>query len=407
MSAAHPRTEAPHTPSVAPAGLPWPSLLTLGAVTFTVVAAEMLPTAVLPAMSADLGVPASRTGMLVSAWALVVVVASFPLVRLTRRVDSRRVIAAAVLVLGASSAVTAAAGTFGVALGSRLVGAAACGLLWATVNAHSAALVPPQRLARAVAVVLGGATLGTVLGVPAASATADVWGWRTGFAGVAVASVLAAVAVLTLVRPVAAAERPGAVTPAPGAPANAARLRPVLVTAGLGGLLLVGHFAAYTFVAPLLATTAARTPGGLSGLLLGFGLLSALGTVLVGRLGDRRPALALVLTAAAITVVLALLGVLGRVPAVDLALVGLWGLATGAFPPLAQTAIMQAAGPRLRSLAGTLIPVTFNLGIAVGAGAGSAVVSAHGLTALPVPAAAVAAAATLALAAATLRRRAW
>jgi predicted MFS family arabinose efflux permease len=406
MSSAHPRTGAPRTRSVAPAGLPWSSLLTLGGVTFTVVAAEMLPTAVLPAMSADLGVPASRTGMLVSAWALVVVVASFPLVRLTRRVDGRRVIAAAVLVLGGSSAVTAAAGTFGVALGSRLLGAAACGLLWATVNAHSAALVPPERLARAVAVVLGGATLGTVLGVPAASAAADVWGWRAGFAGVAVASVLAAVAVLTRVRPAPAADRPGAVTPAPGAPATAGRLRPVLVTAGLGGLLLAGHFAAYTFVAPLLATTAARTPGGLSGLLLGFGVLSAIGTVLAGRLGERRPALALVLTAAAITVVLALLGALGRVPAADLALVGLWGLATGAFPPLAQTAIMGAAGPGLRSLAGTLIPVTFNLGIAVGAAAGSAVVSAHGLTALPVPAAAVAATATLALAAATLPRRA-
>ncbi|NKY12043.1 MFS transporter, partial [Cellulomonas hominis] len=158
--------------------LPWPSLLTLGAVTFTVVAAEMLPTAVLPAMSAHLGVPQDRTGLLVSAWALTLVLATFPLVRLTRRFDSRRVIAAAVLVLGAASAVTAVAGTFGVALGSRLVGAAACGLLWATVNAHSAALVPAERLAPAVAVVLGGATLGTVLGVPAAAAAAEAWGWR-------------------------------------------------------------------------------------------------------------------------------------------------------------------------------------------------------------------------------------
>ncbi|WP_282944768.1 MFS transporter [Cellulomonas endometrii] len=408
MSAAHPRTGAVASgepaASAASAALPWPSLLTLGAVTFTVVAAEMLPTAVLPAMSADLGVPASRTGLLVSAWALMVVVASFPLVRLTRRVDGRGVIAGAVLVLGASSAVTAAAGSFGVALGSRLVGAAACGLLWATVNAHSAAIVPPDRLARSVAVVLGGATLGTVLGVPAASAAADVWGWRTGFVGVAVVSLPAAAAVLTLVRPAPGAVAPGPET-SPAAPSGASALRPVLVTAALGGLLLVGHFAAYTFVAPLLAGTAARTPGGLSGLLLGFGVLSAVGTVLVGRVGDRRPALALVATAAAVTVVLALLGVLGRAPAVDLALVAVWGLATGAFPPLAQTAIMRAAGPRLRSLAGTLIPVTFNLGIAVGAAAGSAVVAAHGLGALPLPAAAVAAAATLALAAVALRPR--
>lgn len=379
--------------------LPWPSLLTLGAVTFTVVAAEMLPTAVLPPMSADLGVPQERTGLLVSAWALVVVLAAFPLVRLTRRFDSRRVIAGAVLVLGAASAVTAVAGTFGVALGSRLVGAAACGLLWATVNAHSAGLVPPERLAPAVAVVLGGVTLGTVLGVPAAAAAAEAWGWRTGFAGVAGASVLAAVAVLVVVRPVPAP------TGGAGGPAPTGALRPVVVTAALGGLLLVGHYAVYTFVAPLLAGTAARTPGGLSGLLLGFGVLSAAGTALAGRVGDGRTVRALVATAAVVTVVLALLAGVGRVHAADLLLVGVWGLATGAFPPLAQTAILRTAGPRLRSSAGTLIPVTFNLGIAVGAAAGSAVVGAHGLGALPLPAAAVAALATVLLAVQARTRR--
>lgn len=373
--------------------LPWPSLLTLGAVTFTVVAAEMLPTAVLPAMSADLGVPQDRTGLLVSAWALTLVLATFPLVRLTRRFDSRRVIAAAVLVLGAASAVTAAAGTFGVALGSRLVGAAACGLLWATVNAHSAALVPAERLAPAVAVVLGGATLGTVLGVPAAAAAAEAWGWRAGFAGVAAASVLAAAAVLVVVRPVPPAAE------GPGDPVPAGALRPVVVTAALGGLLLVGHYAVYTFVAPLLAGTAARTPGGLSGLLLAFGVLSAVGTALVGRLPDARTVPALVVTAGVVTVVLAVLGTARGALAADLAVVAVWGLATGAFPPLAQTAILRAAGPRLRSTAGTLIPVTFNLGIAVGAAAGSAVVGARGLDALPLPAAAVAALATVLLAA--------
>lgn len=383
-----------------PRTLPWPSLLTLGAVTFTVVAAEMLPTAVLPSMSADLGVPPERTGLLVSAWALTLVLTAFPLVRLTRRVDSRRVIAAAVLVLGAASAVTAVSGTFGVALGSRLVGAAACGLLWATVNTHSAALVPPERLAPAVAVVLGGATLGTVLGVPAAAAAAQAWGWRAGFAGVAAASVPAAATVLLVVRSAPPA------APGSGGPAGATgATRPVLVTAALGGLLLVGHYAVYTFVAPLLAGTAARTPGGLSGLLLAFGVLSAAGTALVGRLGDARTVTALVATAATVTVVLALLGAARSAPPVDLLLVAVWGLATGAFPPLAQTAILRAAGPRLRSTAGTLIPVTFNLGIAVGAAAGSAVVAARGLDALPLPAAAVAALATALLAARARTRR--
>src|SRR4051812_25965191 len=64
--------------------LPWPSLLVLGTATFTMVTAEMLPTAVLGPMSEGLDVPDAQAARLVSLWAAVVVVASFPLVALTR-----------------------------------------------------------------------------------------------------------------------------------------------------------------------------------------------------------------------------------------------------------------------------------------------------------------------------------
>src|SRR5690606_22768755 len=50
--------------------LPWPALLVLGSATLVMVPGEMLPTAVLGAMSAGLGVTEASTGMLVSLWAL-------------------------------------------------------------------------------------------------------------------------------------------------------------------------------------------------------------------------------------------------------------------------------------------------------------------------------------------------
>ena len=128
-------------------GLPWPSLTVLGGATFVMVTGEMLPTAVLPQMSADLGVTQARTGLLVSLWALTVVVATFPLVRLTRRWDRRSVVAGALVVFAAASALTAVAPTYEAAVAGRLLGAAVCGLLWATVNAHVADIVPSRTLA--------------------------------------------------------------------------------------------------------------------------------------------------------------------------------------------------------------------------------------------------------------------
>ena len=140
-------------------GLPWRALLVLACATLIMVTGEMLPTAVLPQMSAGLGVSQASTGLLVSLWAAVVVVASFPLVRLTSRLGRRTVIAGSLAVFAFSSAVTALAPNYAVAVAGRTLGAAAVGLLWATVNAYAADLVPDRLLARATAVVLGGAAL--------------------------------------------------------------------------------------------------------------------------------------------------------------------------------------------------------------------------------------------------------
>jgi predicted MFS family arabinose efflux permease len=375
--------------------LPWPSLLVLGAVTFVVVTGEMLPTAVLPQMSADLGVTQARTGLLVSMWAATVVVASFPLVQATARWDRRRVVVGAMVVFAAASVLTGLSGTFAAAVASRLLGAAVCGLLWATVNAHTAAIVSERLLARAVAVVLSGATLGIVLGVPAANLAARALDWRAAFLAVGVAGAVVALAVrLVVVRERATEARlPARAVHGRADPA----LRAVLTVAALSGLVLVGHLAVYTFIATLLGPTGARVPGGVSGLLLLFGVVSAAAVLVVGRIGDRRPEVALAVTAVAIAAALAAVGSLGTHPALDVLVVAVWGFSTGALPPLAQTMIMRLGGQRLRRTAGTVVPVTFNLGIAVGAGLGSAVVGEVGTAWLPGPAAAVVAVAAVGL----------
>jgi predicted MFS family arabinose efflux permease len=51
--------------------------------------------------------------------------------------------------------------------------------------------------------------------------------------------------------------------------------------------------------------------------------------------------------------------------------------------------ILRLAGPEHRSLAGALIPVVFNGGIAIGAAFASGVVAQGGAEGLPVPAAAL------------------
>jgi predicted MFS family arabinose efflux permease len=379
----------------ADAALPWASLIVLGAATFVTVTAEMLPTAVLPELSAGLGVPESRTGLLVSVWAAVVVVASFPLVRLVAGHDRRTVIAAALATLALSALGTALAPTYEVAMGARVVGAAAVGLLWASANAHTADLVPDVLLGRAVAVVLGGATLGMVLGTPLASLVARSADWRVAFAALAVLALVAAVAVRVVVAPAGPRAVPNGGTPAGGAaavPAGRSGPGPMLAVTALVALLLVGHYGAYTYVTRLVEAPALAVPGGVSGLLLLFGVASAVGVALAGRFGARtRPAL-VVATGSTAAALAALAVVVDAHPAVGVTVVVVWGVASGAVPPLAQTLILRLAGPERRATAGALIPVLFNGGIALGAGLASAAVAAAGVGALPLPAAALVAA---------------
>ncbi len=390
--------------------LPWLSLLVLGGATFTMVTAEMLPAAVLPQMSAGLGVPEPQVGLLVSIWAAAVVVASFPLVRLTRRFDRRAVITWSLALLAASAALTAVAPEYPAAVAARLLGALALGLLWATTNAVTADLVADRHLARAVAVVLGGATLGTVLGTPAGSLVAEAIGWRAAFGGLAVLALLAAVLVrLVVARP--AGERDGAETRTDHEPAHsgaaserAARgIRPLLVVTGLVALLLMGHYGTYTFITRLVEAPATVVPGGVGAMLFVFGLASATGVALAGRFGARTERALLVSAIVTGAAVLAL-AVVNAHPAVGIAVVVVWAVASGALPALAQTLILRLAGTEHRGFAGALIPVLFNLGIAVGAALASAVVGEAGVGALPPLAAAVVGVAALGLAASNRTR---
>lgn len=376
--------------------LPLPALLVLGGATLVMVTGEMLPTAVLAPMSAGLGVTDSAAGLLVSIWAAVVVVASFPLVHLVRRVPRTTVIAGSLVAFGLASALTALAPSYAVVVAARTLGAAAVGLLWSTVNAHVADLVPDRLLGRATAVVLGGATLGMVLGTPTGRFVADLAGWRAAFWVLAVASGVAAVLVRLVVPSGGPADGPSGAEAIGESPARGGSLRPMLLVTVLVALALVGHYGAFTFITRLGEPADTALPGGMGGVLLAFGLASAVGVVLAGRVaGDTGRAL--VVATAATAVSLLAVGAAGQDGRLVLAALVVWGVVSGALPPLAQTLVLRLAGPAHRTLAGALIPVLFNGGIAVGAAFAAGVVAVGGTGALLVPSAALVAAAAIGL----------
>src|SRR6202007_127297 len=108
--------------------------------TFVYVTTETLPIGLLPLMAHDLGSTASAVGLLITAYGLVVVLASIPLTRLTQRINRRLLLCGLLAGFVAATAASALAQDYQLLLGSRLATALSQALFWAVVTPATAAL---------------------------------------------------------------------------------------------------------------------------------------------------------------------------------------------------------------------------------------------------------------------------
>lgn len=368
-----------------PAGtrFPWWGMVALSVATFLSVTSEMMPTGLLPQMSADLDVTPAAVGLLVTVFAFTVVVSSAPLTALTLRIPRKPFLLGVIAILGLSNLLTALAPDYTLVVASRILGGIAHGLFWSTVPAYAARLVPKELIARAVSVTIAGGTLAFVLGVPLGTALGQAIGWRWGFVAVAAAFALGVVAVAILLPGVGPAERRAPHRSADGRRTLDPTTLPVALVCLTVGIVMVGHYAIYTYIAPFLVERVGVEEEFFSVVLFGYGIAGAVGLALSGTVFARRPSVGLVsaLVGSAVFVTIAALSV-GNV-AVALVAVMLWGVAFGMIPPLMQTRILQVASTRIRDTATAFYTTAFNIGIGGGALVGAWLLETGGLGALP------------------------
>ena len=364
------RTRAPR--------LPWPGLLMLAAGVFLSITIEMLPTGLLPEMSEGLGVAEPFIGLLMSVFAFTVVITSTPLTALTSRMPRHGLLVIVLAVLGITTLASAFVPEYWMLVAVRIVGGVAHGLFWAIVAAYASRLVPEGQIGRAVSVTLGGGTLALVAGVPATTVLGQALGWRPVFAIVAGLTLVGALAVWRFLPRVAAE-----------AGATAARFRrgdvalgPVLLVCGVTAATMLGQYAVFTYVAPLVTDVVGLQAGAVGPLLLVYGVTGALGLVLAGSPLARRADRAMLVAMGTAVVALVVLGIApGVVPSIIAFAV--WGLAFGAIPPLLQTRLLQATPARQRDAASALYTTAFNVGIGGGALVGAVLFERIGVQSLP------------------------
>lgn len=371
-----PRAAAP-----APAPFPWVGLIALAATVFLSVSSEMIPTGLLPEMSESLGVTPSQVGLLVTFFAFTVVVSSAPLTAATVRLPRHSLMVGILVVLGLSNFLTAISPTYELVVASRVLGGLAHGLFWALVPAYAAHLVPKEQIARAVSITLGGGTLAFVLGVPLGTVLGQSIGWRWAFGAIAIALGLGALAVLRWLPKV---ERDPVVARSESEPKRDPSILPVALICLTTAIVMIGHYALYTFIAPFVTDSMGLAPEHLSVALFIYGGAGAVGLVLTSTVFAKRTSLGLITalgtTAIAVTVMALSTSTLWLS---GLALL-VWGLAFGLIAPLLQTRMLHTASPRIRDTASAFYTTAFNAGIGGGALVGAIVLDWRGVGFLPV-----------------------
>ncbi|WP_182899887.1 MFS transporter [Microbispora sp. H10830] len=365
------------------------ALVALAVGAFTYVTAEVLPIGLLTVMAADLDRSPSETGLLVTGYAAVVVLASLPLTRLTQRVPRRRLLTVTLGVFVAGMLLTAVAPNYPVLLGGRLLVAATQALFWSVATPAAAAMFPPEIRGRAIARMSIGSSLGPVLGVPAGTWLGQQVGWRTAFALAAAVGLVTCVTVATLMPRVGSdGHEPGR-----GATPDARRYALLIVATVIG---VGGYLTAYTYITPFLLDFGGFAPAALSPLLLASGIAGVAGTVVVGRLLDNRPRTALVGPLALITCALLAMYVFGALHPVAVVALCVTGMSFSALAAAIASRALQVA-PGSTDIASAGSGSAFNVGIAGGSLLGGALIDHAGVRSVTVAGALLTAAALAAL----------
>ncbi len=369
----------------------------VAAVAFVIVTGETLPVGLITDVSRGLGATESQVGLAVGWYAMVAALTAVPLTRLTARYDRRTILVACAAVFGVAHVVAALATDLPLFLASRSIAAATHGLYFAVATPAVVRIARPEAKVRAGGRVAVGASSALVLGTPLATLLGQAAGWRVAMLAVTAVATVLGLALVRILPSLPAVHVDG--HPSQRGVLATLRSRDLAVVLTVTVLLVVGHFALFTYVEPFAGRRLDTTGTAFSVLLLVYGLAAVAGSTLAGRVAERSPVWGLrwaAVTFAGATAGIWVAAQLGVRP-LALALLVLWG---GMFSLIAVStglAIVRRAPVAQSETAFALHGIVFQVGITAGSALGAAAYAAGRLPDLPLGAAAAGVAVLLAL----------
>ncbi|MFN3579221.1 MAG: MFS transporter [Pseudomonas sp.] len=323
-------------------------------------------------LAADMNISVPVAGYLAVAYAITYALTAPFIALKTGRLERRRLLWIALLVLGLINLLAALASSFNELIGLRILAGLAATLIMPVVPPIIAALLPVEKRGPALAMVTGGMVLAFLLGMPLGSLVGQMFDWRATFVLAALICLGSALTVRLVLPQVHSDDGAGWHLLLQGWEPSVRRLLLMTLAA------FSATFCVIPYIAPVMKLIIGSTDKvAFSQMLVGVGAL--IGIVIAGRIGTpRRPALVLtsIFVVIGVTQLLYSLSMLlipgnGLISWLGLGSAILFGAAAlFALTPLVQAQLLEAA-PHARQVAVALNGSVMFLGQGAGAALGA------------------------------------
>ena len=347
--------------------------MALGA--FGIITTEFGVIGILPDLAKEFHISIDTAGWLLSAFALTVALAGPFTNMLTAKLNRKFIMCLVLGIFVLSNLLSAVAPNFTVLMIARILPAFLHPVFWAVAMTAAAKQAGPKDAPKAIAIVMGGLSVATVLGVPLTTYMADLFNWRASFIVSAAINLLAFGALYMFAPSMPVNESQAS----PASQVKILRSTHLWVKLLTSTIILAGMFATYGYLAEYLDKISHMNGAQISIMLLVFGGTGILGNWLTGIALSKNITLTVRLALILLVVMHILAYQFGGYFVPMVIILSIWGFVhTGGFLVANLHLTHDIREPAL-DFVNSLLPSFFNAGITIGTLLGGFVISRYGI----------------------------
>lgn len=345
-------------------------MLAMSLGSFAIGTTEFVSMGLLSTIADDFQISENAAGVIITAYALGVVVGAPLIAVFTGLMPRRRLLLLLMAAFMLGNALTVLANTYEALIISRFIAGLPHGAYFSVAALSAASMAPVSERGRAVAFITMGLSVATVLGVPAAEMLGTALGWSAAYALVVVLA-LVTIVLLWFLMPHMVRMKPTR----PRTELSALTRSQVWFTLAIGTVGSGGMFAIYTYISWTMIEGAGLDPNWMWLVLMTYGVGSVGGNWFGGRIADRNLEWGVLFALVMIAVVLVVFYFTSTHPVLGMLTFGVCGFFGTALAPTLQVRLMEVAHDA-QTLAAALNHAALNSANAAGAAIGGAVIAA-------------------------------